>query len=193
MDDAPRPTDRWLPFLGIALIAEAFGGAFLRIPDPFPFHAITIVAAVMGVLMVLRTIRPERDPSSWAAVGFAAFALAVVMIVNGYQFFVLSKYRAPLSYLSLPATMLMGSGGSLFWGAALARRDDPGHEGLAKIGRIGAGIAQLGFVFIFVQEVPSWGRFGSGMTAGSASTLAMWSLVRIVLRVLLLWASIEMM
>jgi len=155
------------------------------------------LSAAMGIVTLLRFLRPEKDPASWSTAGFACISLAAVLIVNAFIY--LSAFRSfrglSLHYFNVPAMVLMGVGGTLLWSAALARREQPDHPRLERLGRIGAGIAQLGFVFAFIQEIPSMGRTlsMSGATGFDASTFAMYSMVRMVVRILLLWASVEMM
>jgi len=190
MEDAPRTTDRWLLILAVALIAEA-GTAYASGLKTPPGCALAIVAAALGAVTLLTSRRPETDPSSWTIARFAALSLVAILLINSYIYLSPGNFvrRAPLTLLSLPAGMFMGLGGALLWSAALALRDHPRHPGLAKIGRIGAGVAQLGFIFAFMPEVSLLGRtFGSMPT-----TYPLLSLARLVVRVLLLWASVEMM
>lgn len=77
--------------------------------------------------------------------------------------------------------------------AALPRREQPDHPRLAALGRIGAGLTQLGFFFAFVQEIPSLGRTFTGPTGSAMHPILLFSLGRLVVRGLLLWASIQML
>ena len=192
MDEPRRPTDLWLITLSCFLIAEGIAAGFIRSSDPLPQSALAVVAVMLGVVMLIRSFKAGTDPSSWAAPGFAAFSLLSVMVVSSTMFlrpYFAAGVRAPLVYFSVPALVLMGAGGALLWDSALARQDHPEHPRLDQFGRIGAGIAQLGFFFAFINEIPSFGRsFDPG-----APTFAVNSLVRLVVRILLLWASVEMM
>jgi hypothetical protein len=194
MDDT-RPTDRWLPFLGFALVAETLAVAEIPPPEPVPSLVLAVLAGAFGIVTLLRSLRPERNPTSWANAGFAIFALAAILIVDSYITWspIFANRRAPLLYLQITARMLMIGGATLLWAAALARRDHPGDATLALLGRIGAGIAQLGFFFAFAQELPSLGLFSSGPTGLTHSSFAIFSVLRLAYRVLLLWASIQMM
>lgn len=193
MDDTRRATDRWLPVLGIALIVEAFGTALLATESRITFSATAIVAAAGGIITFLNARRPERG-DSWSPVGFAGFCLAGMMVIMGYEYFLpgQSMGRSALTCFGFPAMVLMGAGGPLFWAAALGRREQPDHPRLAQIGRIGAGLAQLGFFFAFVQEIPSIDRAFS-LSTSRQPTFMLYSLVRLVVRGLLLWASVQMM
>ena len=195
MDDTPRPTDRWLPILGTALIVEGFAIAFSQGTTQITFYAIAIVAGAGGIITVLNTRRPERG-ESWNAVGFACVCLAAMMAIMGYEYLSpgMTLRRGALSYFGFPAMVLMGVGGPLLWAAALGRREDPEHPRLAQLGRIGAGLAQLGFFFAFVQEIPTMDRmFVTGPSSSGAPPYMLYSLVRLVVRGLLLWASIQML
>ena len=190
-------TDRWLPILALALIAASMAGFFLPAPEPiFLHHAFSVVAGALGAVALVRSIRPDPNPSSWTTAGFGAFTVLAVLTANIVQtYWKLGSLSAPgLTFLFVPATVLTTCGATLFWGAALARRDHPGHERLALIGRIGAGLSQLGFVFAFVQEVPSL-RYvtGAGMPGMGAPAAVLTPLLRLAIRALLLWASVEMM
>lgn len=185
-------TARWLPILAVALIAEAIALFLIPGDEEVPCRALAVIAAMLGLVTLLRALKAEANPESWAAAGFAAFGLFAIMAVGSYLFlrpFFGVNVRAPLMYFSVPAYVLMGAGGTVLWAAALARREQPDHPRLAQIGRIGAGIAQLGFFFAFINEIPSFGRaFDPGVPA-----YALNSLVRLVVRILLLWGSVQMM
>jgi hypothetical protein len=190
-------TDRWLPILAIALIAGSAVGFFLTPSEPVILQQVSsVLAAALGAVTLVRSLRPDPKPSSWATAGFGVFVLLAVLASNLVQTF--WKFRsfayAEFTYLSIPATLLMTCGATLFWAVALTRRDHPDHEGLARLGRIGAGIAQLGFLFAFLQEIPSFRYMASSGMAGSGNPWGvLTSVLRLVIRVLLLWGSIEMM
>ena len=192
MDEPRRPTELWLITLSCVLIAEGIAVALVRAPDPLVQPFLALIAVMLGIVMLMQSFRAHANPASWAAPGFAAFSLLGVMVVSSVMFlrpFSTAGVRATLMYFSIPALVLMGAGGALLWAAALARYDHPDHPRLDQLGRIGAGIAQLGFFFAFINEIPSFGRsFDPG-----APTFAVNSLVRLVVRILLLWGSVQMM
>jgi hypothetical protein len=194
MDDT-RPTDRWIPFLGFALVAVAMAVAGLPLREPVPHLVIAVLAGALGIVTLLRSLRPERNPASWATAGFAVFALAAIMIADTYVTWspIFPNRGGRFVYFQITARMLMIGGATLFWAAARARRDHLEDPTLARLGRIGAGIAQLGFFFAFAQELPSWGQFPGGTSGPTYSWFAIFSVLRLVYRMLLLWASIQMM
>ena len=154
-------TARWLPILAVLLIAEAIATFLVPGDDPFPNRSLGVIAAMLGLVTLVRALKGGTNPESWGPAGFAAFCLLSVMVVGSYVYlrpFITSKVPVPLLYFNVPAYVLMGAGGALLWAAALARRDQPDHPRLAQLGRIGAGIAQLGFFFAFIYEMPSFGR-----------------------------------
>jgi hypothetical protein len=191
MDEKPRRADRWLPLLGVALIFEAVAVAGIRQSPRADIGAITaILGAALGVVTLLRHFRP-LPPSSWVTAGFAVFIYGAMTLVESFVTLDLNRGGDPLRHLEFPARTLTVGGAVLFWAAALARRDHSSDERLARLGRIGAGLAQVGFLFSFVREISVWGNLR--WYSNDNASFAVYSVVRLIYRVLLLWASIQMM
>jgi len=192
MDQTPGRTDRWLPLLGVALIFEGIAVAGIRQFRPTEVSSIiAVLGAALGVVTLLRYFRPPSDPSSWGTAGFAVFIYAAMTLAESYMTLDLQRGGDPLRHLDFPARTLTVGGATLFWASALARREHPVHERIALLGRIGAGLAQVGFLFSFVHELSSWANFSR--YSNDNASFAVFSLLRLVYRVLLLWASIQMM
>src|SRR5262245_33067534 len=138
MDQTYRRTDRCLPILGITLIVEALATAGVRHFDAMDVGSvIAVLGAALGVVALLRHFRPLPE-ASWATAGFAVFAFAAMMLSDSYINFDAGRGGDPLRHLEFPAKALTVGGATLFWGAALARREYPVHEKLALLGRMGA-------------------------------------------------------
>src|SRR5687768_7519338 len=114
-------TDRRLPILAIALIAVSTAGFFLPAPAPtFLHHATAVLAGALGAVTLWRSIRPDPNLSSWTTAGFGAFTLLAVLTAGFVQtFWRLSGFPMGLTFLSVPSTVLMTCGATLFWAAAL--------------------------------------------------------------------------
>lgn len=194
MDDTPRATDRWLPALCISLIVEGVAVAVVTTAPYWVHQVIAIAAGATGIVTLLNLRRPERR-DTWGTAGFACVGLAVLLGIGGYEYLtpLTSGVRSALGFFGLPAMVLIGAGGPLFWASALAQREQPEHARLAQLGRIGAGLAQLGFVFAFAQEIPSIGRIFQVQSPPGASLLPLHSITRLIARILLLGASVQMM
>jgi len=190
MDENPGRTDRWLPLLGVALIAEAIAAA-LHASVPEITALVPIFGGALGVVTILRHFRPVPDPSSWVTAGFAVFIFAAMTLVDSYLTLDLKGGGDPLKHLDFPARTLAVGGATLFWAAALARREHPFDAKLAQLGRIGAGLAQVAFLFTFVRELSLWGNYGR--YSNDTTSVAVFSLLRLLYRVMLLWASVQMM
>jgi len=191
MDENPRRADRWLPLLGVALIFEAVAVAGIRQSQSTDVGAITaILGAALGVVTLLRHFRP-LPPASWVTAGFAVFVYGAMTLAESLVTLDLKRGGDPLRPLDFPARTLTVGGAVLFWAAALARRDHPADEKLARLGRIGAGLAQVGFLFSFVRELSVWGNLSR--YSNDNASFAVYSVLRLIYRALLLWASIQMM
>jgi hypothetical protein len=206
MTDALRPADRWLPWLGVALIVES-ALAFVPEMSPQPFLGpndqgtgdhrwnLTVSALFLGGLGIATLIlgrRTEVIPRFHGLAGFSVGVLSVLQISYAVQF--IAAFRSPPAYLlfQTPSGILLSAGAALVWGSAIARREAPSSLVFQKVGRIAGGLVQLGLVFAFVQEAlnSSMMGFRSFGMPGSA-TYGMFTLIRAAGRLLLLWCSIE--
>lgn len=102
---------------------------------------------------------------------------------RGGTFFMISYIGRLLHTFASPA----------LWGTALALGEDPTSDRLQKTLRQAAGVTQLGFVFVFIGQVPelvNFSRLSPTLAArGAAYGLGQTSLL--AQRLLLLWASIQ--
>lgn len=197
MDETPRPLDRWLPLLGVALIVEAAAVAALPTDPHLAVTTVQIITAVLAALAGALTLVSARKPSPPLPPRAALWLLFLLVIGTELPWAVRAfGTHTPLQSFTLfqaIAVALKGFGTPLLWGAALARRESPGNADAQRSGRIGAGLVQVGFVFLFVAECQSWGMFqylGSQPPAVMAAYTLM-QLAQVAARVVLLWASID--
>ena len=197
-------TDRWIPFLGLALVIEAAMNAASPVwtqmtaiqAAKFPYLSVLLTAIVPGVVGAHMMAGHRRD--SFPGVSIRLAYAAIVGLNVSYVVQLISNWTPSSLLLSLQpvALILMGIGMPLLWGSALARLLHPGDASLQKFGRIGGGLIQLGFVFEFFVRLQNWDLMQS-MTSGSGSAAsavyALSSLLDIAGSVALLWATVEAM
>jgi hypothetical protein len=200
-EERPPSTDRWLPWIGLALIAEAllilappveqyrqssnfYGTPLSRI---FLFVGQGILPGLLGGAM-LATL---RRPSAVAVSVWAAFACIVGMSLESFAAWTVADFKGRILWTFLPTSALLSSiAAPILWGSALARRENPASLPLQKLGRISAGVIQLSFVFQFVAQVPQARGFAS-MGSSVDPSFVIWSLGEVVGNLILLWATIE--
>jgi hypothetical protein len=197
MDEPPRPVNRRLPLLGAALIIWGIVGLWVERGAGFayiPQIGLCLIILLAG-LSALRLSRRETSVGTatlflWSGV-LAIFALLLFGFVEMIQQMAnLKSY----GFFAIIQTLLMILGAPVLWGAALARRADPGSLAAQKTGRLSAGAVQLGFCFLFAAEVHRLAQFRFTEQMGSAASAAVYALFQLVdvgERVLLLWASVE--
>jgi hypothetical protein len=195
MDPTARATDRWLPFVGVALLVEAALGFLPHVRQADSGALPQIVNAVCSAMAGGATLIAARRRS---ATEIRAFLWITFIALGGLH---LAAYAASGKLESYMLTShfifgnaswsLIGCGAPILWGTALARLEDPGNPSLQKLGRIAAGLVQLGFVFLFASEVGMWGRFGSSAFGSGAAAYGASQALQVADRVLLLWCSID--
>ena len=183
MDQTPRFTDRWLPLLAVALLAEcavvftpwiAKGSGdrviAYQVLQPSLLFACAVLLGLLAIATLIGTLR-SSSLSSRALAGIALIVFLIAEILINSRLLLISTGSAgsPYFLLQFVSTMILGTGAPLMWAAALARREDPGNLKLQKFGRISAGVVQLGFVFAFIQEALSFSTYmRSGMMSSAA-------------------------
>lgn len=198
MDSTPRAMDRWLPFVGAALLVEAAVGFLpnVRIPGPndIPHLVNAGCAAAVGGATLLAA-RRRRSPEILRAFLWMPFLAIGAMKLGVYLGYGVSIFMSNSSFMFGTASWSMiGFGAPVLWGSALARRDDPGNLLAQKAGRIAAGLVQVGYVFLFASEVRTWGMYasmGGSFGGGAAAAYGMSQALQTVDRVLLLWATVD--
>jgi hypothetical protein len=203
MNEESRHTDRWLPLLGCALILEALLCFTPRISSPGRTDTPGLGSAGLTLFWGCNALLPgllgvlSLATRRWAVNGTALARLAMatllgVELVSIYWIFggssgVLQAFH-PISWL------LIGTTAPLLWGTALARRQQPGDLRLRKLGRIFAGLIQLGFVPQFIARIGTWDLYGimeARTSSFSAAAGALGWLLQTASDVLLLWATFE--
>jgi hypothetical protein len=200
MDSTPRALDRWLPFVGIALLIEASLGFLPAIRKGgsgdigLLFQSACAAAAGGATLLAARR---RNAPEILRAFLWVAFLALGTLKVSVYLVYGISAALVNAwVILSNASWSLIGIGAPILWGAAVALRDDPGSATAQKVGRIAAGVVQLGFVLLFASELNSWGMFWRYASFGSTpgfGSYGVWQALQLADRILLLWASIESM
>jgi len=197
MDPTPRAPDRWLLFVGIALLVEAAVGFLPAVRDAGPgelsqFVQSACAAAAGGAtLMAARRRASPEILRAFLWIAFIALGGLKVSVYLSYGFD--SVLRNSSILLSNASWSMLGFGAPILWAAALARTDNPGDAVTQKVGRIAGGLIQLGFVLLFASEATTWATFmrfrGTGLMPFGG--YGFWQAIQVADRVLLLWASIE--
>lgn len=192
--------DRWLHLVGIALLVEAAVAFLPNVRDPgsnkFALVAHSACVAVAGGAALI-TARRRSSPDVIRAFLWICFLAIGGMTIAGSLGLVNSDYALRnSSYIFGTASWSMVVfGAPVLWGAALARRDVPSDLPARKAGRIAAGVVQLGFVFLFVSELRTWGMMGylggSSYVSTAAASYGISQATHLADRILLLWATVE--
>jgi hypothetical protein len=196
--------DRWRRasiVLGSALVLEGWLGFMLRLstlwddkrhPEPLYLAVLTeaIPPAVLGLLLLVSVWKPRFIPRATRA-GFST--IVALIVPSFFAQFLYWGHGSGLFLFSPLASIVTTLGVPFLWASAILRTEHPGDAGLQKVGRIGAGLVQLGFVLQFVALAGYWRTFGyeeGRMTlAGVLFSLA--SVMEIGESLLLLWASVQ--
>lgn len=191
--DQPRASiDRFLPLLGVALIVEALL-AFSpwistqgQVEGPVGLAFFYLTSAALPALLGAMTLMGLRRPSTGVrTMRFAYVVVAGLLLISSAWIFTSAYFRA--LYLCYPiSALLAGLGVPALWGSAIVRISDPGNAELQKLGRISAGLVQVGFVFQFFSRLQSWGMMGQ-----QSGIVVLQSLLDVAENVLLLWASVD--
>jgi hypothetical protein len=197
MDEPPRPVNRRLPLLGAALLIGGIVGLCVE-PGVWFAYLPQIGLCLIVILAGLSALRlSRREPSVGTATLFLWSGVLAIFVVLLFGFVEMIQQMANLKsygFFAIIQTLLMILGAPVLWGAALARRADPGSLPAQKAGRMSAGAVQLGFCFLFAAEVHRFSQFRFTEQMGSsasAAVFALFQLTDLVERVLLLWASVE--
>jgi hypothetical protein len=189
-------TDRAIPALGAAIVIEAALTAWMPGTVGVPvltFLLTALLPAAVGAHMLV-CHRRDRFPALSMRLAFAALVGLGVAVVARY---LATWHQGSSLFLLQPLAMTLANVGvPLLWGSALARHLHPADASLQKIGRVGAGLIQLGFVFEFVVRLRSWDMMQSMMSGADPAATglhALSSLLDIAANVALLWASVQAM
>jgi hypothetical protein len=190
--------NRRLLLTGVALI---LGGAVGVSPlvaawrtQSLPQFAVGLSIVLSGLVAVLLSRRNAEGRLVAVFHRFAIGALAVTLLSGFIEMFSQSVRMDSWTFFYIVNTLLISLGAPFLWGAALARRQEPGSLAAQKAGRLSAGAVQLGFIFLFAAEVRMLERFGNIGRSGAGLESALFALnqlVTLVERILILWASIE--
>lgn len=201
MDEPARASTHVLHVLALLILVEsavafAPGGlphpsesapSYQTVPSRTVLNLMSALLLPVGVAALISI----RTDSKARLKRIAVFALAIQILSDTLTLsgWLSGPFLSRFGVLHFPAFLLVESAAPLLWASALARRDRPLDPGLQKIGRLSAGLIQLGFVFTFAYEALStaaWRRVG---TVGG--TYGMYALGMLIHRLLILWASID--
>ncbi len=179
------------------MLAGGLGASPLVAPvglQSIPHFAVCLAFLMSGVFAVLLYRRNGEGPLVKVLHRAVIGSLAVALLSGFVEMFPLSTNMKSWTFLYIANTVLIWMGAPFLWGAALARRQEPGSLAAQKAGRLAAGAVQVGFVFLFAAEVRMLERFGNFGRTGAGLENALYALVQLVNlgeRILILWASIE--
>jgi hypothetical protein len=193
---------RLLPLLALALLIEAAVGfipgvtlaptsrpAFLEIPA-WVMRFTAGFAALLGTITGLDALRQRRGAPPVNLFGASVWLYAATLFVGPLSFLLQVGWQ--FSFY-IPATLLMGIGSALLWGAAIVRRDDPENPRLAKSGRTGAILMLCGFLVNFLQELPGMLQSFQWLKTQTVSLFPLISVVYLASRVLEMWSAVDTM
>jgi hypothetical protein len=204
MGTFPEPSDRWLPPLGIGILALAAvaclpwihegrsPGTSEAVAGPLSYR----VSAALLLLIGLGACTAARSPVRSALLPFLTILVGIVVHLVFYLRYVDRGTAAARAMLaSIPSSILFSIGTPLLWASALVRREHPGDERLRKAGRASAHLMLAAFAVTFILEALPYvvllGQRGSGFFSGSSGAQIVYSLLRLGSRILLFWATIE--
>jgi hypothetical protein len=208
MDETHRPTDRWLPLLGGLLVVEAViavlpstcreGLAINPFGTGFKYILVYyVICALLPGLLGGATLVASRRPAGRQLPSLLIWLAALAILGNGipylFQLIEYSNRMVFLPFFGYLSSLLQELAAPALWGAALLRRDEPGNFRLQKLGRVSAGLVQLGFVLLFVSEMQSWSSYGflNSSDPGTGAVFALIKVSELAGRLLLLWCSIQ--
>jgi hypothetical protein len=195
--------DRSLSFLAVALLIEAAAGFTPWIaaaaptgsrPYPSPPWDYRSSAALAGLLGTVCLLEFQRKRPR-LLFGAAFLGMATTGVIHSLGWIVGQNFASPaLWYLiSIPSTILMTAGGTLFWGAAVVRRDFPEHPGLTGIGRLGAKLGITGLVLSVLQQIPGIIFTMQRVQQMNVGLYPLLSVFQVAWRVLFLWCAVDML
>jgi hypothetical protein len=206
MDEPDRPTDHWLPLLGGLLLVEALTATYpslaqegiKEIPGigtgaiPVYYASFVFLPALFGAATLVASRRRSGYPLPASLPWLAALSIIGGGFSYLFSLFEYSSRWAVLPMFGYASSVLHEMAAPVLWGSALARREEPGNLRAQKVGRISAGLVQLGFVFLFVSELQNYSWF-EGRNISDPGTGAVFALLQgstLAERLLLLWCSI---
>jgi len=195
--------DRWLPYLAVALLIVAAAGftPWIASADPAgsrPFRsppwAYQSSAALAGLLGTVCLLESQRSrPRLLFGAAFLAMATAAIIHSVGWIVGQNLSSSAVWYLISIPGTILLNAGGTLFWGAAVVRRDFPENPGTAGIGRLGAKLGLTGLILSVLQQIPGIIFTLQRVQQMNVGLYPLLSVLQVAWRVLFLWCAIDML
>lgn len=196
MDETPRRLERWLPFLGIALLVEAVLAILTPALVNGAFPPVRIVngllVAIAGTACLVTSRASASFPYPRAILVLIFLAMGSVQLLGFGRMQGTHRLDA-FALFYVASHLLMSFGAPILWGSALMRRENPASSAAEKSGRMSAGLLQLGFVFMFVAELWTFNAIAH-MASQSPGVLALFAIGRVIevaARILLLWSSVD--
>ncbi len=140
------------------------------------------------VVLALRSSYPHVARTSITALLLAETAFMVQSYLP-----MLNGTHVAFPFLELVGYTLTSVAAPVLWGSAMARRDTPLDDRAARLGRVFAGLAQLGFMLLFCSQIYTyWRNNVADFFSGSWASVLL-SACEVVWRIAVFWCSVEAM